>query len=82
MNIIKIEEGNFIKEHTDKVEDGKHLRLLIKLWDCKEGGILKVENTLINILDRIILFRPDLQKHSLTKVIKGKIYYMSLGKVL
>ena len=79
--ILKYSVGSEIPAHTDPVSDRNHYRLNIIVRKPKKGGEFFCEKTIINT-DRIKLFRPDLYKHSLTKIEEGERYVLSIGWAL
>ena len=82
MNIIKLEIGNHIKEHTDIVADKEHYRLLFILKRPKRGGVITIDNPIIKWFNRIVLFRPDTSKHSVSEVEEGTLWLLTVGKIL
>jgi hypothetical protein len=76
--ILKYPVGSEIPPHVDPVTDRNHYRLNIILKKPKKGGEFFSEKTIINT-DRIKLFRPDLYKHSLSKIEQGSRYVLSIG---
>lgn len=76
---LKFPEGSFIKEHIDPVKSGyKHFRLNIILKKSKIGGEFISEKHIFES-SRIKFFRPDIYKHSVTKIEKGNRYVLSFG---
>jgi hypothetical protein len=78
--LLKFPEGCEVPPHTDNVEGGKHYRLNIVLKQAKYGGEF-ICKTPIFCSNRIKLFRPDVCEHSVTKVVSGNRYLLSLGWV-
>ncbi len=78
--LLKFPEESEIPEHTDKTESGRHFRMNIVLKKAQIGGEFVCENPIWNF-GRIKLFRPDESKHSVTKVVKGNRYLLSIGWV-
>ncbi|MDD5165040.1 MAG: 2OG-Fe(II) oxygenase [Candidatus Pacebacteria bacterium] len=76
--ILKYPVGSEIHEHVDTVTDRAHYRLNIIIKKPKKGGNFFSEKTIFNS-SRIKLFRPDLYKHSLTRIEKGTRYVISIG---
>jgi hypothetical protein len=76
--ILRYKEGSYIPEHVDEVSNKKHYRLNIILKHATLGGVFKCENSIVST-NRIKLFRPDINKHSLTEVLSGTRYVLSLG---
>lgn len=78
--LLRFKEGSEIKPHTDKVDNGKHYRLNIVLKQALEGGEFICSNPIYQS-SRIKFFRPDTCEHSVTKVIRGNRYLLSIGWV-
>ena len=76
--LLRFPQGSQILPHTDKVKEGKHYRLNIVLQNAKEGGVFQCDKPIINT-KRIKLFRPDINEHSVSKVMSGNRYLISLG---
>lgn len=77
--ILRFPEGSEIGTHTDPVDKGKkHYRMNIVLKKAKEGGEFVAENAIIN-WPRVKLFRPDVTPHSVTRVVTGYRYVLSIG---
>ncbi len=78
--LIRYPEGSEIPPHTDPVQAGRHYRLNIVLKSSPSGGEF-VCATPIYASRRIKLFRPDACEHSVTRVVGGSRYVLSLGWV-
>lgn len=80
--LLKFPEGSQIPEHVDKVDEGfRHYRLNIILKKSLSGGEFMAEQSIIN-WSRFKFFRPDISKHSVTKVVGGSRYVLSFGFLL
>ncbi len=79
--LIRYPEGSEIPPHTDPVQAGRHYRLNIVLKASPSGGEF-VCATPLYASRRIKLFRPDACEHSVTRVVGGSRYVLSLGWVL
>lgn len=80
--LLKFPEGSQIPEHVDTVKEGfRHYRLNIILKKSLSGGDFMTEKSIIN-WPRIKFFRPDISKHSVTKVVVGSRYVLSFGFLL
>jgi hypothetical protein len=79
--LIRYPEGSEIPPHTDPVQSGRHYRLNIVLKAPSSGGEF-ICSTPIFATTRIKLFRPDACEHSVTRVVGGSRYVLSLGWVL
>ncbi len=78
--LLRFNPGSEIKPHTDQVKIGRHYRLNWVLKKAKQGGEFVCADP-IYASKRIKLFRPDISEHSVTKVIEGKRYLLSIGWV-
>lgn len=78
--LIHYPQGASIPPHKDKVKDGNMYRLNIEIWKSKRGGKFRCNNV-FSLFNRIYLFRPDIEKHSVTEVEEGSRWVFSIGKV-
>ena len=78
MYLLRFKTGSEITPHIDKVTSGKHYRLNIVLKPAKLGGEFVCINPIYET-KLIKFFRPDISVHSVTKVIIGTRYLVSLG---
>ena len=76
--LLKFPEGSGVPEHTDPKYGVKHTRLNIVLRQAEEGGEFICDRPILNTR-RFKLFRPDLEKHSVTTVEKGERLVLSIG---
>src|ERR1700741_5119070 len=79
--LIRYPEGSEIPPHTDPVQEGRHYRLNIILKAPRSGGDFQCATPLFST-KRIKLFRPDACEHSVTRVVGGSRYVLSVGWVL
>ncbi len=77
--IIHIPEGTEIPQHKDTVANKRHFRLNIHFGNYKGGKFIS-EKFIFNLFNKAFLFRPDINLHSLQKVLKGNLYIFSIGK--
>lgn len=78
--LLKYPEGAYIPGHKDPVETGKHYRCNIFLKQAKDGGQFWADKKILD-WPRIQIFRPDINTHGVSKVIKGTRYVLSFGFV-
>ncbi len=77
--LLKYPEGSYIPEHLDPVDSGKHYRLNVVLKGAI-GGTFCCKNTILNWWNgRVVLFRPDIEKHQVTPITKGQRLVLSIG---
>lgn len=79
--LIRYPDGSQIPPHTDPVDSARHFRLNIVLKAPKAGGEFICANPIF-ATQRIKLFRPDVCEHSVTRVVGGSRYVLSIGWVL
>jgi hypothetical protein len=79
--LIRYPEGSEIPPHTDPVQAGRHYRLNIVLKSPRSGGECVCAMPIF-ASRRIKLFRPDACEHSVTRVVSGSRYVLSVGWVL
>lgn len=78
--LLKFEDGVSVPSHIDPVDNKKHYRLNVTLHNPVHGGEFICERCIFKFW-RVCLFRPDINKHSLTTV-RGKLIMFSLGVAL
>jgi len=79
--LLRYPEGAEIPPHTDPVRAGRHYRLNLILKSPRSGGEFVCASPLWANA-RIKLFRPDACEHSVTRVVGGSRYVLSVGWVL
>ena len=79
--LIRYPDGSEIPPHRDPVSAGRHYRLNLILKSPRAGGEFVCDAPLF-ATRRIKLFRPDACSHSVTRVVGGSRYVLSLGWVL
>lgn len=79
--LIRYPEGSEIPSHTDPVANGRHYRLNVILKAPKSGGDFVCSDPIYET-KRIKLFRPDQSSHSVSRVVGGSRYVLSVGWVL
>ncbi len=79
--LIRYPDGSEIPPHTDPVDAGRHYRLNLILKAPRSGGEFVCANPMFES-QRIKVFRPDACEHSVTRVVGGSRYVLSVGWVL
>jgi hypothetical protein len=79
--LIHYPAGSGIPPHRDPVGNGRHYRLNVVLKRSPAGGEF-VCDAPIFASRRVNLFRPDISLHSVTEVLGGSRYVLSIGWVL
>jgi hypothetical protein len=78
--MLRFRQGSEIPPHTDPVAEGRHYRCNIVVKRAREGGDF-VCGTPIFATSRIKVFRPDACEHSVTRIVHGSRYVLSIGWV-
>lgn len=78
--LLRFQPGAEIAEHTDPVDDKRHYRLNIIIRRARSGGEFVCADPIYENR-RVKLFRPDRSPHSVTRVIEGTRYVLSIGWV-
>jgi hypothetical protein len=79
--LLRYPEGSSIPPHVDPIERGRHYRLNIVLKEPQRGGVFQCKKP-IYTSRRVNLFRSDISEHSVTKILHGSRYVLSVGWVL
>lgn len=86
--ILRYDVGSSIPWHTDPVSSGQHWRFDLVLWGFHKGGHMMTEllemsrfglRRKINVMDRYLVFRSDVNRHCVTTILKGRRYVLSVG---
>ncbi len=79
MYLLKYPEGSEIPEHVDSaiIPFHEHHRINVVLKKPKRGGHFCIDG--YRQKGRFFKFRPDKEKHSVTKVLRGTRYVLSIG---
>ena len=82
--LLKFPQGSEIPEHIDPVMFKRHYRLNIVLKKARVGGKFLAHSGKKPIINwpRVILFRPDVTSHGVSKIEKGTRYVLSFGWAL
>jgi len=76
--LLRYSEGSEIPPHADPVHDRAHYRLNVVLKSPRSGGDFVCADPIFET-KRIKLFRPDKSQHSVTRVVGGSRYVLSVG---
>ena len=79
--LLRFNTGSEIPPHLDQVTNGRHYRLNLVLKAAKQGGKFECDSPLFSTR-RVFLFRPDIESHSVSKILAGTRYVLSIGWVL
>lgn len=77
--LVRYSAGHQIVPHVDMVSEGRLYKLNLVLVKPASGGEFRCEGSLLNCSGRIIVFRPDLYQHSVTKIERGTRWLLSFA---
>jgi hypothetical protein len=77
--LVRYSAGHSILPHVDMVPEGRLYKLNCVLVKPRAGGEFICERTIFNLLGRIVLFRPDLYRHRVTRIERGSRWLLSLA---
>ncbi len=77
--LVRYSAGHQIIPHVDMVSEGRLYKLNLVLVKPKTGGEFRCERNLFNCFGRIILFRPDLYQHSVSRIERGNRWLLSFA---
>ena len=78
--LLRFPPGSSVPPHLDAVPAGRHYRLNIVLRAAQRGGAFVCARP-IHAGRRVKLFRPDLERHSVTRIEQGTRWVLSIGWV-
>lgn len=79
--ILRFDKGVGVTPHTDPVRDGRHYRMNITLVKPKYGATFMCRRKIVDWW-RVVVFRPDVEEHSMTPAMCGPLYLLSVGWVV
>lgn len=77
--LVRYPQGHRIVPHVDMVAKGKLYKLNCVLVKPRAGGEFVCEKNIFNLFGRLVLFRPDLYHHSVTRIERGNRWLLSLA---
>lgn len=79
--LLRYREGSYIDWHHDPVEGKMHYRINVVLKKAKAGGEFESEDRPLFGSSRVVLFRPDQNRHRVRLIKGGTRYVLSFGWV-
>lgn len=79
INYVTYPTNHSVMQHNDPVQKGRYYKLNFVLVQPNEGGVFKCSNCIINLFNRVYLFRPDKYEHSVSKIESGKRVLLSFA---
>lgn len=77
--LVRYSSGHAIVPHVDMVAEGRLYKLNFVLVKPKAGGEFRCEKTIFNLFGRAILFRPDLYRHRVSRIERGRRWLLSFA---
>ncbi|MCL1148686.1 2OG-Fe(II) oxygenase [Shewanella ulleungensis] len=79
VNLVTYQENHRVMTHVDPVQQGRYYKFNVVIKQPQVGGVFTCEKYIINLFNRVYLFRPDLYEHSVTKIQSGKRVLLSIA---
>lgn len=77
--LVRYSAGHEIVPHVDMVSEGRLYKLNCVLVKPGAGGEFICERNIFNLFGRPILFRPDLYRHRVSKIERGRRWLLSFA---
>ena len=77
--LVRYSAGHQVVPHVDMVSEGRLYKLNLVLVKPESGGEFRCERNLLNWSGRIIAFRPDLYRHSVSRIERGNRWLLSFA---
>lgn len=77
--LVGYPEGHKVVPHLDMIADGRLYKLNCLLVKPRSGGEFACEKSIFNLFGRVILFRPDLYQHQVSKIERGSRWLLSFA---
>jgi len=79
INLVTYPTNHSVMNHIDPVQQGRYYKLNFVLIKPRAGGVFKCSKCIINLFNRVYLFRPDKHEHSVSKIESGKRVLLSFA---
>ncbi len=77
--LVRYPEGHRVAPHLDMVSEGRLYKFNCVLKKPRAGGEFACEKNLLNLANRLILFRPDLHQHEVSRIERGSRWLLSFA---
>ena len=77
--LVHYSTGHAIMPHVDMVAEGRLYKLNCILVKPQAGGEFRCEKTILNLFGRVVLFRPDLYQHAVSRIERGSRWLLSVA---
>lgn len=79
LNLVTYPQGHKVLHHHDPMGSGRYFKFNVVLKKARKGGEFSADKLIINLFNRVFLFRPDLYSHSVTQIEQGERTLLSLA---
>ncbi|CAH1385501.1 2OG-Fe(II) oxygenase [Candidatus Nitrotoga sp. M5] len=79
INFVTYPTNHSVMNHIDHVQHGRYYKLNFVLIKPQAGGVFKCSKCIVNLFNRVYLFRPDMYEHSVSKIDSGKRVLLSFA---
>ena len=77
--LVRYSTGHRIVPHVDMVSEGRLYKLNCVLVKPRAGGEFICEKNIFNLFGRLVLFRPDLYQHQVSRIEDGSRWLLSFA---
>ncbi|SFR66508.1 2OG-Fe(II) oxygenase superfamily protein [Marinobacter daqiaonensis] len=77
--LVRYPEGHKVVPHLDMIAEGRLYKLNCLLIKPRSGGEFACEKNIFNLFGRLILFRPDLYQHQVSRIERGTRWLLSFA---
>lgn len=77
--LVRYSAGHAIAPHVDMVSEGRLYKLNWILVKAGAGGEFFCERNIFSLFGRVILFRPDLYQHRVSRIERGERWLLSFA---
>lgn len=77
--LVRYPEGHKVVPHVDMISGGQLYKLNCVLRKPKAGGEFICEKNIFDLFGRLVLFRPDLHQHQVSKIERGSRWLLSFA---
>jgi hypothetical protein len=77
--LVRYAAGHRVIPHVDGVQSGRLYKLNCVLVKPRRGGEFRCARTIFNLFNRLVLFRPDLHEHEVSRIEAGHRSLLSVA---
>ncbi len=79
INLVTYPTNHSVMKHIDPVQQGRYYKLNFVLIKPESGGVFECSKCIMNLFNRVYLFRPDQYEHSVSNIDSGKRVLLSFA---